>query len=197
MTEQKKNELRLTLQNAAVYVTANYGLDKATTKELATRANVNEAYIYRLFENKEDLLVKTFSMLDRELLYLIASNLDGMRDESRGIDERCFELFYTVWHFLLDGADRCMYYMQFYYSPYFTKYSMQEHRILYDPVVERFSRVFKGGVDVWRMLTYILDIILAMSIKILRKEIENTPEFEQKVFDLLYRALQPYLDWTK
>jgi hypothetical protein len=53
--------------------------------------------------------------------------------------------------------------------------------------------VFKPGVDVWRMANYMLDVILTMSIKIFRGEIEDTPEFEQKVFEWIFRALYPYL----
>ena len=52
MTEQRKEELRKALIRATIHVIANDGLDKATTKALATCAQVNEGYIYRVFDGK-------------------------------------------------------------------------------------------------------------------------------------------------
>ena len=198
MTEQKKSEIRKALQEAAIQIIAKHGLERVTTKELKIQANVgNEAYIYRVFANKQDLIATTFDMLDHELMRGISINLDIMRDESLSLDERCLLIFTALWKFLLACPDRCMYFMQYYYSPLFVRYSAERHRELYEPVVERFGRVFKQGTDVWRMLNYILDIMLTMSIKVFRGEIENTPEFEREVFESIYRSLQPYLTWSK
>ena len=196
MTEQKKNEMRCALQEAAIAIIAEYGLEQVTTKELTVRANTgNEVYIYRLFRNKNDLLVTTFETLDRELVDSISSHLHIMRDESFALDDRCFQIFCGVWRYILSNWQRCSAFMQYYYSPLFPRYSAEKHRKLYEHVLQRFGRVFKPGVDVWRMLNYILDVMLTMSIKIFRGEIENTPEFERKVFEWIFRALRPYLLW--
>ncbi|MBR5615983.1 MAG: helix-turn-helix transcriptional regulator, partial [Clostridia bacterium] len=88
MTEQRKEELREALREATVYVVAHDGLDKATTKALASRAGVNEGYIYRVFDGKEDLLAKTFTMLDGELAGAVSQNLPVMHDESMDIEMR-------------------------------------------------------------------------------------------------------------
>lgn len=198
MTEQKKREIRKALQEAAIQIIAKYGLERVTTKELKLQAGVgNEAYIYRVFANKQDLIATTFDMLDQELAREISIHLGIMRDESISFDERCFLIFSAVWKFLLVCPDRCMCFMQYYYSPLFVRYSAERHRELYEPVVERFGRVFKQGTDVWRMLNYILDIMLTMSIKIFRGEIDDTPEFEQEVFEWIYRSLYPYLNRSK
>jgi AcrR family transcriptional regulator len=188
--------MRCALQEAAIAIIAEYGLEQVTTKELTVRANTgNEVYIYRLFRNKNDLLVTTFEILDRELVDSISSHLHIMRDESFALDDRCFQIFCGVWRYILSNWQRCSAFMQYYYSPLFPRYSEEKHRKLYEHVLQRFGRVFKPGVDVWRMLNYILDVMLTMSIKIFRGEIENTPEFERKVFEWIFRALRPYLLW--
>lgn len=47
-----------------VRVVARDGLDKTTTKAIATDAGLSEAYIYRCFESKEALLCAAFHMED-------------------------------------------------------------------------------------------------------------------------------------
>jgi AcrR family transcriptional regulator len=196
MTEQKKNEMRLALQEAAIVIIAECGLEQVTTKELTLRANTsNEVYIYRLFRDKTDLLVTTFETLDRELVESISTHLDIMRDESLTMDVRCFRIFCGVWRYILSNRQRCSAFMQYYYSPLFPRYSGEAHRELYANVLQRFGRVFKPDVDVWRMLNYVLDVMLTMSIRVFRGEIEASPEFERKVFEWIFRALRPYLIW--
>lgn len=198
MTEQKKSEIRKALQEAAIQTISEYGLDRVTTKELSSRSGLgNEAYIYRVYANKHELLSATFDQLDEELVRAISEALHLMRDESRPVNERTFAVFSQVWRFILNGPDRCNCFMQYYYSPLYVRYSAEKHKKLYEKVTERFGSVFKEGTDVWRMLNYILDILLTMSIKVFRGEVEDTPEFENKVFAWCYRSFQPYLIWSE
>ena len=47
-----------------VRVVARDGLDKTTTKAIATEAGLSEAYTYRCFESKEALLCAAFHIED-------------------------------------------------------------------------------------------------------------------------------------
>ena len=64
----KQDELRRRLIDGTIHVIAQDGLDKATTKQIGIETSINQAYIYRCFENKEDMLKKTFEELDDELV---------------------------------------------------------------------------------------------------------------------------------
>ena len=197
MTEQRKEELREALLEATIYVVANDGLDKATTKALATRAQVNEGYIYRVFDGKDDLLTKTFEMLDGQMINHLHGVMTIMRDESLDMETRCYHIFSQVWRFFLAGQDECLCYIRYYYSPYFTKYSWEQHKKAFEPVTERFGHVFKQGTDVWHMLVYVLDIIFSSVVRVFRGDLPNTQETEKSVFDLLYHSIQPYLSWER
>ncbi len=61
-----------------VRVVARDGLDKTTTKAIATEAGLSEAYIYRCFESKEALLCAAFHMEDVAFAYFLKQNLVGM-----------------------------------------------------------------------------------------------------------------------
>jgi AcrR family transcriptional regulator len=197
MTEQRKEELRTALIRATIHVIANDGLDKATTKALATCAQVNEGYIYRVFDGKDDLLNKTFEMLDCQMINLLHGAMGIIRDESLDMETRCYRIFSQLWRFCLAGRNECLCYIRYYYSPYFTKYSSEHHEKMFESVTERFGRVFKQGTDIWHMLVYVLDIIFSSVIRVFRGDLPNTPETEKNVFELLYHSIQPYLSWER
>lgn len=54
--EKKVNQTRARLLKAATEVFASEGVNGATTKEIAKRAEVNEVTLFRHFQNKEQLL---------------------------------------------------------------------------------------------------------------------------------------------
>ena len=197
MANLNKNEMREALKEAAIFIIAEYGLSRVTTKELTTVANTgNEVYIYRLFRNKDDLLANMFDMLDRELVSAFEQSLDLMRDRSHTHEERSRMIFQSMWRFILKRWHRCSAYMQYYYSPLFLSYSVDKHTELFEPLVNRFGSMFKPGCNMWRLANYTLDVMLTMAIKVFRGEIEDTPENEEKTFLLIYRALYPYLIWS-
>ena len=52
-------EMRQVFIDSAVRVVARDGLEKTTTKAIASEAKLNEAYIYKCFSGKDDLLCGT------------------------------------------------------------------------------------------------------------------------------------------
>lgn len=64
----KQDDTRLKLIDGTIHVIARDGLDKATTKSIGEKTSINQAYIYRHFEDKEDMFAKTFESLDEELV---------------------------------------------------------------------------------------------------------------------------------
>ena len=197
MIDQIHDEKREALKEAAIIIIAEQGLERVTTKELTTVAKTkNEAYIYRLFRDKHDLLEKMFDMLDHELVRAFESSLDIMMDDGHSYEDRSRMIFHKLWRFMLRDRQRCLAYIQYYYSPLYMRYSASDHMELFMPTVLRLGRMFKPECNMWRLANYMLDVILTMSIKIFRGEIEDTPEMEEKTFLLIYRALYPYLIWS-
>ena len=74
----KQEELRRSLIDGTIHVIAREGLDKASTKQIGLATNINEAYIYRCFKDKEDMFAKAFDSLDNELANKILQHLPVM-----------------------------------------------------------------------------------------------------------------------
>ena len=131
-------EMRQTLIAKTISVIANEGLDKTTTKAITQGTGINEAYIYRCFAHKEDLLTKAFETLDEELVRKAMQHISVMYMSELEYELRCRVFFEAVWKFLLGNKDKCLAFVRYYYSPYFAKYSAFEHKKRYSPLVEKF-----------------------------------------------------------
>lgn len=96
-----------------VRVVARDGLDKTTTKAIATEAGLSEAYIYRCFESKEALLCAAFHMEDVAFAYFLKQNLVGMHIQNAPWKDRAFQLWSASWRFILGRKDDCLFYLRY------------------------------------------------------------------------------------
>ena len=110
-----------------VRVVARDGLDKTTTKAIATEAGLSEAYIYRCFESKEALLCAAFHMEDVAFAYFLKQNLVGMHIQNAPWKDRAFQLWSASWRFILGRKDDCLFYLRYYYSANCRTYAYEEH----------------------------------------------------------------------
>ncbi len=189
----KLEETRITLINATIQVIARDGLDKATTKNLAAEAGLNEAYIYRTFEDKDDLYVKTFEKIDEELVSKILEHFPVMNMQGVPFDDRCWILFSFIWRFLLVNRKKAVTFIRYYYSSYYRRYSSDAHHKCYIPVLEQFSVVFKEDANTWFILTHILNTMLDFAIKVIDGEAPNNDDTAEHVFRLVYASTKQYL----
>lgn len=189
-------EFKRKLKESVIHVIATEGMDRVTTKAIASHAQMNEGYIYRLFKDKDTLLKETFEQLDDELIGGIKKYLPVMEITTIEIKERCRALFCMIWKFIIAMPERCHAFIRYYYSPYFIRLSAQRHRHHYKEVVEAMRPAFRQGADVWFLLNHILDFMLASSIRLFRNELTDTDETADDLFRIIYSAIEPQLAWS-
>jgi AcrR family transcriptional regulator len=189
-------EFKKKLKESVIHVIASDGMDRVTTKAIATHAQMNEGYIYRLFQDKDTLLRETFEQLDDELIGGILKYLPVMEISTIEIKERCRALFFMIWKFIIAKPERCHAFIRYYYSPYFLRLSAQKHRHKYQTVVETMTPAFRKGADVWFLLNHVLDFMLSSSIRLFRGEIEDTDEVADNLFHIIYSAIEPQMSWS-
>lgn len=183
------------LKESVIHIITTDGMDRVTTKAVASYAQLNEGYIYRLFNDKDTLLKETFDQLDRKLIGGILKYLPVMDITTIEIKERCRALFFMVWKFIICMPDRCHAFIRYYYSPYFSRLSAQKHRQDYQAVVEAFKPLFRNEADAWRLLNHVLDFMLTSSIRLIRGEIDDSDETADDLFRIIYSAMEPQLAW--
>lgn len=185
-------EIRETLLERTISVIANDGLGKTTTKAIVTGTGINESYIYRHFSDKEDLLAKSFEKLDNELLFNAMQNISVMYQQDMAYEDRCRAFFYRVWDFLLSNREKCLAFVRYYYSPQFAKKSAREHKLRYEPLVERFCDAFKVEANVWMILNHMLNVILDFAVKAHNGLMPCEEIYYEHVFRVIYASVQQY-----
>ena len=192
MGRANKEEIRRTLIDGTIHVVAREGLDKATTKQIGLATNINEAYIYRCFEDKEDMLAKAFATLDEELFAVLMQHVSYMYMRELEYEARCRLFFFSVWKFMLGNRDRCLAYIRYYYSPYFIKYSVEEHKTRYVPLMDKFRDAFLEEANVWMILNHVLNVMLDFSAKVHNGQMPENDNYAEHVFRVVYAAVKQY-----
>lgn len=188
----KRDEIRCKLIEGAVQVIAQYGLDKASTKQIGLVTSTNEAYIYRCFADKDDMFVNAFDYLDKELLHVTMKHINVMYMKSLEYEKRCRSYFSAVWEFLLGNRDKCLTYVRYYYSPYFNRFSSETHKKRFYPLVAKFKDAFKDEANVWMILNHILNIMLDFAVKVHSGEMPGEDSYAEHVFRVIYRSVDQY-----
>ena len=153
-----------------VRVVARDGLDKTTTKAIATEAGLSEAYIYRCFESKEALLCAAFHMEDVAFAYFLKQNLVGMHIQNAPWKDRAFQLWSASWRFILGRKDDCLFYLRYYYSANCRTYAYEEH-------LQCFHQVF--------------DTMLSFAARVLGGEMPDDDATTQWAFEQIYSFVVP------
>ena len=188
----KQDETRRRLIDGTIHIIARDGLDKATTKQIGIVTSINEAYIYRCFEDKEDMFAKTFDVLDEELFAKAMQHVEIMYTHEMEYELRCRFYFSAVWKFLLGDRDKCLTYVRYFYSPYFTKYSAETHKKRFMPLVKKFKDAFKDEADVWMILNHILNVMLDFAVKVHNDQMPKDDDYAEHVFRVIYRSVEQY-----
>ncbi len=193
----KQDEIRRRLIDGTVHIIACEGLDKASTKQIGKATSTNEAYIYRCFEDKEDMFSKAFDALDEELFAVTMQHLEIMYVVEMDFELRCRFYFAAVWGYLISNRDKCLTYNRYFYSPYFTKFSAETHKKRFAPLVTKFSDAFKDEADVWMILNYILNVMLDFAIKVHNNQMPESDNYSEHVFRVLYASVKQYFRSAK
>lgn len=189
----KTEDTRLALINSTIHTISEVGIDHATTKLLATNADVNEVYIYRIFGGKEELFKETFTFIDKDFSAALLKFLPIVYDRRLDIKLRFQKLFEKVWQYALEDKERCSFFIRYYYSRCYTNLISEERKIIYAKVMKKFDTAFPYGTDTWWLFNHILDVIFSSAVKILREEIPDNEQTKEKIFELIYSAMQPHL----
>ena len=188
----KQDDTRLKLIDGTIHVIARDGLDKATTKSIGEETSINQAYIYRHFEDKEDMFAKTFESLDEELVNKAMQHIPVMYMQEMDYETRCRIYFLAMWRFLVGNKDEILMYVRYYYSPYFKKYSTEKHKQRFIPLVNKFKDAFKDEADVWMILNHILNVMLDFAVMVHNDEMPKKDNYTEHVFRVIYQSVKQY-----
>ena len=188
--EQK--EIRQAFIQSAIHVVARQGLVKATTKAIAAAAGLNEAYIYKCFKGKDELLAAALWKLDEGLVRHLSETFPIMRNTTLSWKERCFILWKSSWEFILAKADECLFYLRYYYSSDFRLYARERHLQYYRALRSRTDHAFRPEADIDMIIHQIFETMLAFAAHVMAGEMENNDTTTERTFEQIYSFVAPH-----
>ena len=195
---KREAEIKELLISNAIRLIAEGGFEKATTKELAhcrgslPDFKMNEAYIYRLFGNKENLYEAAFVCLDNELFYAFRHGVQALGGFTSDSKDRLYKFFLMAWRFILGNEARCRCYVRYYYSIYFKGHSLEAHKKLFGEIVAEMAPFFKEEADVVSILHSVFTTLLDFGIRVYNGELEDSDINTPHIFNVLYCMMATY-----
>lgn len=185
-------DMQETLIARTITVIATEGLEKTTTKAITSGTGINEAYIYRHFSDKEDLLAKAFEKLDDELVEKSLQYVSLLYTQGLERKVACRAFFEHIWAFLLGNKEKCLAFVRYYYSPSFARRSAESHKRRYIPLVDEIKAAFKDEADVWMILNHILNVMLDFAVKVHNDQMPKEDNYTEHVFRVVYASIKQY-----
>lgn len=175
---------------SAVRVVARDGLEKATTKAIAKESGLNEAYIYKCFAGKDELLAAALHVEDVNFADLLWELITQLRASRLPWRERAQVLFLRSWEFILEEPDDFYFYIRYYYSTC-RGAAYEEHLACFRPLVELVSDSFRPGTHMEMLVHQIFCTMLFFGTRIITGELEDTDENRLMVFEQIYSFVVP------
>lgn len=100
------------------------GMSNFSFPKLMAETGINAPAVYELYKNKTDLLESCYLEIDREIAQLVERNLKRATRQRRRVctvDEHCWALWFDCWNYLVQDAERTLFYWEFCHSRYYTK----------------------------------------------------------------------------
>ena len=187
----EQESMKQAFMECAVRVVARDGMEKATTKAIAAEAKLNEAYIYKCFSNKDELLSAALHMEDVRFANLLQKTLPVMHMPDLPWKERAYILWKRSWDFILQRPEDCAFYPRYYYSASYRAHAYERHLACFKPLIEKVSKSFKPGTNTEMLAHQIFFTMLFYASRFLSGELENSEAATQWAFEQIYSFVVP------
>ena len=187
----EQESMKQAFMECAVRVVARDGMEKATTKAIAAEAKLNEAYIYKCFSNKDELLSAALHMEDVRFANLLQKTLPVMHMPDLPWKERAYILWKRSWDFILQRPEDCAFYPRYYYSASYCAHAYERHLACFKPLIEEVSKSFKPGTNMDMFVHQIFFTMLFYASRFLDGELENSEAATQWAFEQIYSFVVP------
>ena len=72
------------------------------------------------------------------------------------------------------------------------RYSAENHKRRYKPLVDKFKDAFKDEADVWMILNHILNVMLDFAVKVHNDQMPKENNYAEHVFRVIYQSVKQY-----
>lgn len=128
--------------DGAIAAVAEFGLEGTTTRRIVASGKINEGYIYRYYEDRDDLLKKTFLKIDLSFKEIVASNMPLFCDTNVPKRDRFRKLFDDFVAYFREHQKESLFYLRYYESSFNEGEVWAEHKKIFD----EFAPAIRNGI---------------------------------------------------
>lgn len=188
---------KLSIIDTTMKVASEVGLDVLTVNQVAKRAGISEALIFKYFISKEQLLRECYYAVSQQYLDY-ANQLEPLSTDDRQEAEKYIHGFWEkMFNYLVELDYRTIYFMRFRETKYFNEIE-EESRIFFRDGLQKFMSFFREMDQLFHMnweetgkLTMLYGIGLSAIFlkRIIRGGIENNQENRDMIWALIWRGM--------
>lgn len=175
---------------ATIQLLNEVGIADTSISKIAKKANVSAATIYIYFENKEDMLVKTYLKVKKKMSEKM---FEGIQDTA-SVKERFEAIIRRYVEFVTAHPDYFLVIEQITNSPLLENWCLEEGSSLFKPVVDLFEAGVKQQVlkqeDVNLLITYSLFPIAQLAKEHIKGHFQLDPKRLETVIQMSWDAIK-------
>ena len=185
------DDKQMALIRAAVHAVARDGLERTTTRSIGKVAGINDAYIYRYFKDKEDLLCRAYVLLNERMIGLLMDRIGELGKQSieNGRDRFAY-VVRGLWDVLIQDTDACLFCDYYYHSASYKKYAAEAHRALTLRMLDKLSEGYTIGAQAEYSLYYLMESIFCFAARAADDRYPAGEDAFGQMIDRLYPIFQ-------
>jgi len=188
--------MRNNLIEGTIRGVAKYGMERLTTRIIASEVNLNEAYIYRYFIDRDDLIRKAFLHSDDHFFSTVSRlYAEIMNDISISYRERVLKFLAATWDYMTEDFDYTLFYLRFYSSTFMTQDVIEEHNKICVSYPAMDPKRFRKDLNVDLFMHFMFKGALSFIQENAYGIREDTPEKRKEIMeflaDMILKAVDP------
>ena len=197
MKKYNSENMRAKIRQGTLHLIATGGMSNFSFPKLTAVTGVVPPTVYELYKNKEDLLTTCFLEIDAEIGRLLANAMKKTpphRDQVEDVENYCWLLWITYWRYLMEDADRTLFYWAFYNSEYYTYAVIQKrdrNHLAFAQYVAEIDRRFliSERCNCHVLIMHLIDGTLNAAVKVFRGEFGNDDDTIKTIYHAVFQPV--------
>ena len=193
-----KQELKVKLHRSAFHLVATEGLGRLTTRKLSAGCGLSEPYIYQCYSDIPELIEDAFMDIDQEIADLMQKLIQRHLTQihcRQELGEACWLLWCSYWNYLMEDAEKTVFYWRYYQSGYYTKELLSEQQKNFSVFIDFIKNEgaalgFSDIAALNAIIAMIIDGSVSMAVKIhlgyIAQEAVSAEDIYHSIFSLLF-----------
>ena len=178
----------IALLQGAVRAVARNGLENTTTRSIGTEAGIDDAYIYRFYHDKEDLLCRAFLRETEAFVGRILDSIETLRKSNLidTLEDRSRFVIACAWNYLKERPDVSSFFVRYYHSAGFQNHAAEQYKAYLAEITESVSKTLNVQVNAPLVLAHLTESMFSFASKFADGLLPDNDDTMNTVFGQLY-----------